>query len=105
MHKHSHIEETHRRDVEQQEPDTKQCMLLIVKEEFIPNQAKLVEDAGSQDISYSWEEAVTRKVHMGDLGIRKCINILGGDYKLFLVMKTHQVVHYAMYTFLYIWCN
>lgn len=104
MHKYSHIEETHGRDVEQQEPDTKQCMLLIAKE-FIPNQAKLVEDAGSQDISYSWEEAVTRKVHMGDLGIRKCINILGAGYKLFLVMKTHQVMTYAMYTFLYIWYN
>ena len=104
MHKYSHIEETHRRDVEQQEPDTKQCMLLIAKE-FIPNQAKLVEDAGSQDITASWEEAVTRKVHMGDLWIRKCINILGAGYKLFLVMKTHQVVTYAMYTFLYIWYN
>lgn len=62
---------------------TQNSMLFIAKEKFIPNQAKLVQDAGNQDISYSWEEAVTRKVNMGDLGIRKGINILGAGYKLF----------------------
>lgn len=58
-------------------------MLFIAKEEFTPNQAKLVQDAGNQDISYSWEEAVTRKVNTGDQGIRKVINILGAGYKFF----------------------